>query len=93
MRNPMWFVKKNLQKVKIGARALEREIARSARTVDQALSDFGIDETFRAEIRRYLVRCLALIVIDLGLVSLVRRIMPARPPAKVYPLHAPQPVA
>ena len=34
MRNPMWFVEKNLEKVKNGERALERELVRSARIAE-----------------------------------------------------------
>ena len=33
MRNPMWFVEAKLNKVKNGERALERELARSVRSV------------------------------------------------------------
>src|SRR5215475_242252 len=93
VRNPMWFAAKNLAKVKRGTCALEHEFARGVRAVDRALSDFGLDESFRAEIGRQVLRSLVLLVIELGLLSLVRRLMPARPPARVYPLPVPQPAS
>src|SRR5262245_37430638 len=77
MRNPMWFVKQKLNKVMNGERALERELARSAR----ALSDnVGLDGKFAAELLRQVLHRLILVTIEMGLLSLVRHLMPARLP-------------
>jgi hypothetical protein len=88
MRNPMWFVKDKLNKVMNGERGLERELARSAR----ALSDnVGLDGKFAAEVLRQVLHRLILVTIEMGLLSLVRHLMPGRPPARIYPLPVPQP--
>jgi hypothetical protein len=88
MRNPMWFVKEKLNKVMNGERALERQLARSAR----ALSDnVGLDGKFTAEVFRHVLHRLILVTIEMEVVSLVRHLMPGRPPARIYPLTAPQP--
>ena len=88
MRNPMWFVKEKVNKVMNGERALERELARSA----WALSDnVGLDGKFAAEVFRQILHRLVLVIVEMGLLSLVRHLMPNRPPARIYPLPAPQP--
>jgi hypothetical protein len=90
VRNPMWFVEKNFEKVKNGQRALERELVRSA----SALSDkVGLDANFQAEIVRQVVRRLMLAVIEIGVVSLVRALMAQQPPARIYSLVTPHSVA
>jgi hypothetical protein len=75
----MWFVKEKL--------ALGREVARSAR----ALTDnVGLDGKFAAEVLRQALHRLILVTIEMQVLSLVRHLMPARPPARIYPLSAPQ---
>jgi len=83
MRHPMWFVEEKLDKVKKGKRALERELTRSA----QSLSDnVGLDGKFAAEVFRQILHRLVLVIIEMGLLSLVRHLRPGRPPARIYPL-------
>ena len=90
MKNPMWFVEENLEKVKAGTRALERELVRSA----GALSDnVGLDAKFAAEVFRQVIPRLMLAVIEAVLLSLLCQLMPPRPPARIHPLPLPQPVA
>jgi hypothetical protein len=90
MRNPMWFLEEKLDKVRNGERALERELARSAR----ALSDnVGLDGRFAAEVLRQVIHRLMLVMIEAGLLSLLHQMMPARPPARVHPLSVAKPVA
>ena len=86
MRNPMWFVEKNFEKVKNGQRALERELVRSARSLSD---NVGLDATFAAEMVRQVIHRLMLTMIEIGLVSIVRQLMPARPPARIYALPVP----
>jgi hypothetical protein len=88
MRNPMWFVEAKLNKVKNGERALERELARSARSLGD---NVGLDGKFAAEVLRQVIHRLILVTIEVELLSLVRHLMPGRPPARIYPLTAPQP--
>ena len=52
-----------------------------------------MDAKFAAEILRQVIHRLMLAMIEVGLLSLVRQLMPARPPARIYPLPVPQPVA
>jgi hypothetical protein len=86
----MWFVEKNFEKVKAGTRALERELSRSA----GALSDnVGVDAKLAAEVFRQVIHRLVLVMIEVGLSSLVRQLMPARPLARIYPLPVPLPTA
>ena len=88
MRNPMWFVKEKLNKVMNGERALERQLARSAR----AFSDnVGLDGKFMAEVFRHVVHRLILATIEMEVLSLVRHLMPGRRTARTYPLTAPRP--
>ena len=83
MRSPMWFVQAKLNKVKNGERALERELTRSA----QSLSDnVGLDGKFAAKVFRQILHRLVLVIIEMGLLSLVRHLRPGRPPARIYPL-------
>ena len=64
MRNPMWFLEEKIDKVRNGERALERELARSAR----ALSDnVGLDGRFAAEVLRQVIHRLMLVMIEAGL--------------------------
>jgi hypothetical protein len=93
MRNPMWFVETNLERVMCGRRAVEHELTRQVRAIDRELSDMGFDETFRAEIRDYIIRRAAVLVIELGLLSLASRVYAARARARVYPLPVPQPAS
>ena len=86
MRNPMWFVEKNFEKVKNGQRALERQLVRSARSLSD---NVGLDATFAAEMVRQVIHRLMLTMIEIGLVSMVRQLMPARPPARLYALPVP----
>ena len=88
MRNPMWFVREKLNKVMNGERALERELARSARSLSD---NVGLDGKFAAEVLRQILHRLVLVIVEMGLLSLVRHLMPSRPPARIYPLPAPQP--
>ena len=88
MRNPMWFVQAKLKKVMNGERALERELVRSARALS---NDVGLDGKFAAEVLRQALHRLILVTIEMELLSLVRHLMPGRPPARIYPLTAPQP--
>jgi hypothetical protein len=90
VRNPMWFVEKNFEKVKAGTRALERELVRSARALSD---DVGVDAKFAAEVFRQVIHRLMLAMIEAGLLSLVRQLMPAPPTAQIYPLPVPKPVA
>jgi hypothetical protein len=88
MRNPMWFVKEKVNKVMNGERALERQLARSAR----AFSDnVGLDGKFMAEVFRHVVHRLILVTIEMEVLSLVRHLMPGRRSARIYPLTAPRP--
>jgi hypothetical protein len=88
MKNPMWFVEAKLNKVKNGERALERELARSAR----ALSDnIGLDGKFAAEVFKHVLQRLILVTIQMEVLSFVRHLMPGRPSARVYPLPVQQP--
>jgi c-di-GMP-related signal transduction protein len=82
----MWFVEKNFEKVKNGQRALERELVRSARSLSDNVS---LDATFAAEMMRQVIHRLMLTMIEIGLVSMVRQLMPARPPARIYALPVP----
>jgi hypothetical protein len=85
----MWFVQKNFEKVETGRRALGRELARSA----EALSDnVGLDAKFAAEVFRQVIHRLMLVMIEAGLLSLVRQLMPAPSTAQIYPLPVPKPV-
>ena len=83
MRNPMWFVQAKLNKVRNGERALERELARSARSLSD---NVGLDDKFAAEVFRQILHRLVLVIIEMGLLSLVRHLRPGRPPARIYPL-------
>ena len=86
MKNPMWFVEKNFEKVKNGQRALERELVRSARSLSD---NVGLDAGFAAELVRQVIHRLILTMIEIGLVSMVRQLMPAWPPARLYALPVP----
>ena len=88
MRNPMWFAKEKLNKVMNGERALERELARSARSLSD---NVGLDGKFAAEVVRHVLHRLILVTIEMEVLSLIRHLMPGRPPARIYPLSAPQP--
>ena len=89
MRNPMWFVELNFEKVKTGTRAIERELVRSA----EALGDnVGLDAKFAAEAFRQVIHRLMLVMIEAGLVSLVRQFMPSPPTTRIYPLPSTKPV-
>src|SRR5262249_47593024 len=84
MKNPMWFVEKQLAKVKMGTRAIERELVRSA----EALGDnVGLDAKFAAEVFRQVIHRLILVLIEAGLVSLVRQLMTSPATTRIYPLH------
>jgi hypothetical protein len=84
----MWFVKEKLNKVMNGERALGREVARSAR----ALTDnVGLDGKFAAEVFKHVLHRLILVTIEMEVLSVVRHLMPGRPPARIYPLPVPQP--
>jgi hypothetical protein len=87
-RNPMWFVEERLDKVRNGERALERELVRSARSLSD---NVGLDGKFAAEVFRQILHRLVLVIIETGLLSLVRHLMPGRPPARIYPLPVQQP--
>ena len=89
MRNPMWFVEEKLYKVKNGERALERELVRSVRSLGD---NVGLDAKFAAEVVRQVIHRLMLLLIEAGLVSLVRQLMPAPPTTRIYPLPATKPV-
>ena len=78
MKNPMWFAEKNFQKVRAGTRSLERELVRSTRSLNGKV---GLDAKFAAEVLRQVIRRLMLVMIGVGLQSLVRQLMPARPPS------------
>ena len=82
----MWFVEKNFEKVKNGQRALERELVRSARSLTD---NVGLDVKFAAELVRQAIHRLMLMMIEIGLVSIMRQLMPARPPARIYALPVP----
>ena len=86
----MWFVEEKLDKVKNGQRALERELARSARSLSD---NVGLDGRFAAEVLRQVIHRLMLVMIEAGLLSLLHQLMPARPSARVYPLSVAKPVA
>jgi len=86
MRNPMWFVEEKLAKVKVGTRALERQLARSAGAVSDKV---GVD----AEVFRQVIHRMMLLMIEAALLSLVRQLMPAPSIAQIYPLPVPKPVA
>jgi hypothetical protein len=86
VRNPMWFVEKNFEKVRNGQRALERELVRSARSLSD---NVGLDARFAAELVRQVIHRLMLTMIEIGLVSIMRQLMPARPPARIYALPVP----
>jgi elongation factor P hydroxylase len=89
VKNPMWFVEEKFEKVKVGTRALERELARSA----GALSDnVGVDAKFAAEVFRQVIHRLMLVMIEAGLLSLVYQLTPAPPTAQIYPLPVPKQV-
>jgi hypothetical protein len=87
MKNPMWFAEEKFEKVKKGERALEQTLARSAQTLG---TNVGLDATFAAEIVRQMIHRVLLLAVELGLLSLIRQLMGARPPARVYPLIAPK---
>ena len=86
MKNPMWFVEDQVGKVKNGQRALERELVRSARSLSD---NVGLDARFAAELVRQVIHRLMLTMIEIGLVSIMCRLMPARPPARLYALPVP----
>ena len=86
MKNPMWFVEKNFEKVKNGQRALERQLVRSARSLSD---NVGLGATLAAELVRQVIHRLMLMTIEIGLVSIMRRLIPARPPARIYALPLP----
>ena len=88
MRNPMWFVEAKLNKVKNGERALEREVARSVRSLSD---NVGLDRKFAAEALRQILHRLMLVIVEMEVLSLVRHLMPGRPPARIYPLPVQQP--
>ena len=90
MRNPMWFIEEKLHKVKNGERALEREFVRSVRSFGDKV---GVDAKFAADVFRQVIHRLMLVLIEAGLLSLVRQLMPAPPTAQIYPLPVPKPVA
>ncbi len=90
MKNPMWFAKEKLDKVKNAERALERELARSARSLGD---NTGLDSKFAAEVLRQVIHRLLLVMIEVGLLSLFRHLTPPRPLARIYPLPVPPPVA
>ena len=90
MKNPLWFVEEKFEKVKVGTRALERELARSA----GALSDnVGVDAKFAAEVFKQVLHRLMLVLIEAGLLSLVHQLIPAPPATRIYPLPVSKPVA
>jgi hypothetical protein len=86
MKNPMWFIEEKVDKVKNGQRALERELVRSARSLSD---NVGLDARFAAELVRQVIHRLILTMTEIGLVSIVRQLMPARPPARIYALPVP----
>ena len=86
MRNPMWFVEEKLDKVKNGERALERELVRSVRSLGD---NVGVDAKFAAEVFREVIHRLMLVLIEAGLLTLLRQPMPPRPPARIHPLPLP----
>ena len=88
MRNPMWFVEEKLDKVKNGERALERELARSARSLSD---NVGLDGKFAAEVSGQILHRLILVTIEMELLSLVRHLMSGGSPARIYPLPVQQP--
>ena len=83
MKNPMWFVEENLEKVKASTRALGRELFRLAGALS---GQAGLDAKFATEILMQVVHRLVLAMVELGLLSLVRQLMHARPLARIYPL-------
>ena len=83
MRNPMWFLEEKLDKVKKGQRALERVLGPSARSLSDSV---GPDAKFAAEIVRQVMHRLLLTMIEIGVASLVRKLVPTRPPARLYAL-------
>ena len=90
MKNPMWFVEEKLAKVKTGTRAIEQELVRSA----EALGDnVGLDAKFATEAFRQVIHRLMLVLIEAGLLSLVRQLIPALPTTRIHPLPVPKPEA
>ena len=47
----------------------------------------GMDATSAADISRQVIHRLLVAMVELGLSSLARRLMPARSPARIYPLR------
>jgi hypothetical protein len=88
MRNPMWFVEEKLKKVKNGERALQRELARSARSLSD---NVGLDGKFAAEVFRQVLHRLILVTIEMEVLSLFHQLMPGRPSARIYSLRVQQP--
>ena len=84
MKNPMWFVDRNIERVNKGRRALERRLVESAGVMTATL---GMDATSAADISRQVIHRLLVAMIELGLLSLARQLMPARSPARIYPLR------
>jgi hypothetical protein len=90
VKNPMWFIEKELAKVKTGTRAIERELVRSAKSLGDTVD---LDARFAAEVFRQVIHRLILLMIEVGLLSLVSQLVPAPPTARIYPLPATKPVA
>jgi hypothetical protein len=84
VKNPMWFVERNLERVNKGRRALERRLVGPAGSLTATV---GIDMKFAADILRQVIHRLMVAMIELGVLSLVGQLMPARSPARVYPLR------
>jgi elongation factor P hydroxylase len=82
--------REKFERVKVGTRALERKLARSAGSLSDNL---GVDSTFAAEVFRQVIHRLILVMIEAGLLSLIRQLTPAPPTAQIYPLPVPKPVA
>jgi hypothetical protein len=88
VRNPMWFIELNFERVRAGTRALERELARSARSLSD---NVGLDAKFTAEVFRQIIHRLILLLIEAGLLSLVRQLIPPQT-ARIHPLPVPKPI-